>query len=357
MPKRMFYLSALLLASQWLSLRFDGLAVGQSFEAIHAFGDSMTDTGNNPAPAPDYFQGRYSNGPLWIEYFSSQLGMVYDPAHNYAQSGAETSEVRQQVQQLVAPANAAGSLFVVWAGGNDFIHNFGQGLNDPFWNGLIAQSVANLSNAVSVLYADGARWILVPNQVDLSRLPLVLDSGLPFFVQTYLRGKVDQFNTALAAALMAIANTRSDLKLITPDIHAKFTNLLVNLGTYGFTQADPDALDDPQLSDQSFAGPGKDYLFWDPIHPTTKAHLLVAQWFYQALPATPQKPQLTIAASGSTLQLTLTNLQVSQAYTVQTSTNLSTWADVTTINATNSLQQWSTSVGSSPQNYFRLKFQ
>ena len=111
----------------------------------------MTDTGNNPAPATNYFQGCYSNGPLWIEHLSTQLGLAYNPANNHAQSGGETSDALAQVRQFTAPANASGSLFVVWAGGNDFIHNFAKGVDDTFWNNLITQSVANLSNAVSVL--------------------------------------------------------------------------------------------------------------------------------------------------------------------------------------------------------------
>src|SRR2546427_273302 len=178
--------SRLALPLVWLLAAWPAFA----FDAIYAFGDSLTDTGNNPAPDTLYFQGRYSNGPLWIEYLSTQLGLTYNPADNHAQSGGETSNALDQVRQFTAPANASRSLFVVWAGGNDFIHNFGKGVDDPFWNNLIAQSVANLSNAVSVLYAGGARVIVVPNQVDLSRIPLVVDSGLPSLslVQAYLRG-------------------------------------------------------------------------------------------------------------------------------------------------------------------------
>src|ERR1043166_5251515 len=198
--------------------------VGQAFEAIYAFGDSLTDTGNNPAPATGYYQGRYSNGPLWIEYLSTQLGLAYEPTHNFAQSGGETTNALIQGRQFAAPTNADRALFVVWAGGNDFIHNFTKGLDDGFWNSLISQSVGNLSNAVSQLYTDGARTIVVPNQVDLSRIPLVRDSRQPFLeiLEAYLAGKVDQFNTSLASALNAIGQGRPDLHLILLDVHAPF---------------------------------------------------------------------------------------------------------------------------------------
>src|SRR5205085_9381996 len=157
--------------SALLALWFWAAPAARAFDAIYAFGDSLTDTGNKPAPAPDYFQGRYSNGALWIEYLSTQLGLAYAAQNNFAKSGGETSDALAEVQQFVAPTDATRSLFVVWAGGNDFIDNFSQGPDDLFWANLIRQSVANLSNAVSVLHADGARVIMVPNLVDLSRLP------------------------------------------------------------------------------------------------------------------------------------------------------------------------------------------
>ena len=94
-----------------------------AYDAIYAFGDSLTDTGNKPAPAPAYFQGRYSNGALWIETLSVQLGFDYVAANNYAESGGETADALAQVRRFVAPTNTPQGLFVVWAGGNDFIHN------------------------------------------------------------------------------------------------------------------------------------------------------------------------------------------------------------------------------------------
>src|ERR1051326_2947310 len=125
-----------------LFLAWIGFApAARAFDAIYAFGDSLTYTGNNPAPAIGYFEGRYSNGPLWIEYLSGRLGLAYNPPNNHAERGGETSSALSQVQQVTPPTNAATSLFVVWAGGNDFIHNFSQGLNDTFWNGQITQSV------------------------------------------------------------------------------------------------------------------------------------------------------------------------------------------------------------------------
>jgi phospholipase/lecithinase/hemolysin len=199
--------------------------------------------------------------------------------------------------------------------------------------------------------------IVVPDQVDLSRIPLVVDSGLPFLpqLQAYMRGKLEQFNASLGAALAAIAQAHPDLKLITPNVYARFNDVLANLTNYGFTKADPDALTDPLLADKSFTGPGKDYLFWDSIHPTTKAHALIAQWFYEALPPPQSQPQLDIEVSGGAARLTFGALLQDQVYTLQSSTNLTGWTDVTTFNATNSVGHWTQSLGSNSQSFFRLK--
>src|ERR1700720_1020420 len=56
---------------------------GYSFTALYAFGDSLSDTGRNPAPGPSYYNGRYSNGPLWVEYLSAQLGLTYNSSNNF----------------------------------------------------------------------------------------------------------------------------------------------------------------------------------------------------------------------------------------------------------------------------------
>src|SRR3954454_11101885 len=56
------------------------------YSALYSFGDSLSDTGNaliisstvpglQPQPVPPYFNGRFSNGPNWIDQLSARLGL------------------------------------------------------------------------------------------------------------------------------------------------------------------------------------------------------------------------------------------------------------------------------------------
>jgi len=72
-----------------------------AFEARYAFGDSLRDTGREPAEPFFHYKGRWSNGPLWVEYLSTKLGLVYNPANNYIPD-IYCDYIRRKVQQFDA---------------------------------------------------------------------------------------------------------------------------------------------------------------------------------------------------------------------------------------------------------------
>src|SRR5580693_7183057 len=89
---------------------------GFAFTALVTFGDSYTDTGNAPSSPPDYYDGRFSNGPLWVEYLSQQLGFAYDASKNYAVSGSESDELGVAIAKFPGTTNSSTVLFAIWAG-------------------------------------------------------------------------------------------------------------------------------------------------------------------------------------------------------------------------------------------------
>lgn len=70
--------------------------------AVFVFGDSISDTGNvflatdEAIPvSPPYFEGRFSNGPVWVERFAEALGLearpILDGGTNFAVGAARAS--------------------------------------------------------------------------------------------------------------------------------------------------------------------------------------------------------------------------------------------------------------------------
>src|SRR5436190_13131553 len=157
----------------WVSCLFAGpLVAAPPFDAIVAFGDSLTDTGNEPAEPLLHYQGRWSNGPLWVEQLSTRLGFTYNASNNFAHSGAQTDDTYKQVDAYVPSGDISNTLFVVWAGGNNFLQEYKTyWFNDSGWNTFTAASASNLSNAVVNLRSKGAKFILVPNTVDVTTIP------------------------------------------------------------------------------------------------------------------------------------------------------------------------------------------
>jgi len=293
----------------------------RAFDRIYAFGDSLSDTGNIPAPAPDYYNGRFSNGKLWIEYLSPQLGFDYQQTNNYAEEGASTSMALQQVNKLPSTGNLQQLLFVVWAGGIDFVNSATLGFNESGWAEVINGAVNNLSNSVAVLIAKGARTIAVPYALDMTRIPgaALLPSAYKAYAQTKLLG----FNTSLSNVLQTLSATHLETRIIPIDLRSRFNDLLDHPQNYGFTKVNIGVLQDTTLMDKSFTGPGKDYLFWDQIHPTTRAHSLVADWFFADVVGA---LRLSVRLDAGHPFLRLVNLQIGERYQVLATPDFKSWA-------------------------------
>ena len=75
---------ALLLAGQAVAV-----AGSPPFSQVIAFGDSLTDNGNGRYAQPPNFQGRSSDGIVWVEYLANDLGIA-GLLDDYAIAGANT---------------------------------------------------------------------------------------------------------------------------------------------------------------------------------------------------------------------------------------------------------------------------
>lgn len=151
---------------------------------LNVFGDSLSDvgqvfqaTGGMYPPNPIYFQGRYSNGRVWVEYLAERLHLSSKQTNNFAYGGATTGSDRNslvpslltQVQMFTKTHQqpSPNALYVLWAGANDYL----QGISD------VTISVANVTRTIISLVNVGAKNILVVNLPDLGQLPATRTSN------------------------------------------------------------------------------------------------------------------------------------------------------------------------------------
>ena len=276
-----------------------------SFNHIYVFGDSLSDTGNyyrlSGLPAAPYVDGRFCNGPLWVEYLAASLRMDYQPADNFAVAGATTGTVNSNgkeysglqdeidsFQAMGAVSEPERALYVVAAGGNDFFVALAAGTRPDV---LIGNGVWNTVTAIQRLWASGARHILVMNVADLGVTPAAQSIGFgPLLTQ--LSAAYDQ---VLDQALDQLA--QAGVSTIRLDAFAVLDEMAYTPADYGFSNVTT-----PLIMAGSVPNPDE-FLFWDGKHPTTGAHKVLAQEALQQLISTfsPSNGQATPDASANAL--------------------------------------------------------
>ncbi len=276
-------------------------AQASAYSALYAFGDSLTDTGNvsvataGANPAAPYAPGRFSNGPVWVETLSANLGLgPVSPSllggKNFAWGGATTglipppsipgTSLTQQVAGYlggvggVADPNA---LYVVWGGGNDVRA------------GNIANSVSNISAMITSLATAGATNFLVPNLPNVGLTPDAIAAGPA--VAAFATLLSTTFNGQLAAALPGLASGLG-INIMSLDVFGFLNNVIANSPGNGFTNTNTRCY----VSGPTACANPNEYLFWDGIHPTAAAHQLLGNLATAAVIPVPPAAILLVSA-------------------------------------------------------------
>ena len=311
-----------------------------TFSKIYAFGESLSDPGNIfnattsvqssqeisgldipviPA-SPPYFEGRFSNGPIWVDNLAEDLGLTITPytelpvfspelplassvtlissslegspflngatttsSVNFAFGGAQTGENgagefgdvipgvltqvewfvndHQQAQQLADPD----ALYIVWAGPNDY-----QTVPDA----EPEEVVDNLETSIESLFNLGARNFLIPNIPDLGKTPIAQTANRPVS-PAQLTDWTEQHNSLLEETLDELSGTLDGINLMPLDVDDLFNDILANPEEFGLTNISEPCLDPMTLSSCSFSD---EYLFWDLLHPTASAHEILGEF-------------------------------------------------------------------------------
>jgi outer membrane lipase/esterase len=273
----------------------------KSIDGVYVFGDSLVDVGNvyiasgQQLPlSPPYFQGRFSNGPVWIENLLTRFSQPISPSlaggNNFAFGGGptgfflkqpipaggpppQTPGVLYQINTFIAPVPTAtaNTLYFVTAGGNDFLINLETDPNVP---------VNNLKTAVSELYAYGARNIVLTNLPDLGKIPLINTNPTNTKVLSAL---TNVFNFKLEKAMVELRKTRPDLNIVIVDINTLLNRVTANPARYGLTNVTDACVggtfDQPTTP---CANPDQ-YFYWDIEHPTKVVGQIIANFAYGAI--------------------------------------------------------------------------
>jgi phospholipase/lecithinase/hemolysin len=269
----------------------------RDYNQIIVFGDSLSDTGNlfnalgGLFPPPPYFQGRLSNGPLWIDDFAPTLGLQPSQVLNFAFAGATSGrvnvglttaglnlpiqlpglldEVDRFTTSLAGHSANPDALYVVWAGANDFLilpKTPSAALD------FILQGVENVATAVTNLAQVGAQTIAVANLPNLGLAPLANQQNLVPEATLFSIA----FNGVLERTLARLEGALG-VDIVQVDTFSVSQAIAQRPSEFGLTN-----ITDPLIRQTLPVNP-QGFFFWDDFHPTTAVHQLIADTFERSL--------------------------------------------------------------------------
>ena len=257
-----------------------GAAAGPYTDLV-VFGDSLSDVGNTSAstigfqPGSGYFNGRFSNGPVYAERLAEGLGLgpltrSETGGGNFAYGGAETDgpggftglfldslveQVDEYVDRVATAPPDPETLFVVFIGANDLLNG----------QTNVATPVGVVQTQLERLVGVGARDIL---GINLPRLGLTPDR----LGDAAISATSAAFNQALDAAYDAVEASAAEVTIHRLDVESLFDDLVAAPTQWGFTNTTGRGRDAASGDLDGALG----FVFWDGVHPTREAHALLA---------------------------------------------------------------------------------
>ncbi|TWT78308.1 Secreted effector protein SseJ [Posidoniimonas polymericola] len=269
------------------------------YSEMFVFGDSLSDVGNThywttvhwtgwaapDTPGTAYWQGRFSNGPVFTEWLSEGLGfgqLTTSTAggNNFAYGGAYTSDAPALQQLYVNDLDtqiddftnerdpAPGAIASLLIGANNFL--LGGQTN-------VLAPAATVGAALNDLAAAGINNFLVLNLPWLGLTPA--HNGSSAEAEAWNQRSRD-YNAALSSQYDAFEASHPDATLFRLDLAGLLGNLIENHNDFGLTNATNSAAPGLEAGasnyDISQIVPNPDeYVFWDGVHPTAAVHRLL----------------------------------------------------------------------------------
>jgi phospholipase/lecithinase/hemolysin len=261
-------------------------ATTPTFDAIYVFGDSYCDVGNiliatkgTTPPSPPYFNGRFSNGPIWVDHIASARNLPMTPSlaggNDYCVGGAHATgpvptpggpipSVPQQVGLYLSQHGGKAdpkALYIILGGGNDIID--ANGVGNPQQLGF--QIAFAISTSELLLRQAGARNFLIPNLFDIGIIPSAQAHA------AFARQATLATNKSLDD-LLFVEQLLQGIRIRRTNVFNLFESIVADATHFGFTNITTPCFDGVHLpcTDPDHT------LFWDHDHPTVFGHSFFA---------------------------------------------------------------------------------
>ena len=278
-------------------------AIAGPYTDLYVFGDSLSDVGNDDFytagifPGPTYFDGRFTNGPVYSELLAEGLGVgpltrsgrllasIFGPDGNgFAYGGALTSgtpigtnlvvdDLDDQIDHYLFHETVdPGALYTVLIGANDF---FGGETNVLTPAGRVANDLDRLADA-------GVENFLVLNLPELGLTPRYNGSVSGDSSQAAaFNQRARDYNAALDDVLDDLETAYPTANVFRVDLAGLLNDLIAEGADRGFTNTTDPAAPGLEPGDGSYdpslvVSDPDAYLFWDDVHPTAAVHRLLS---------------------------------------------------------------------------------
>lgn len=267
-------------------------------ERIVAFGDSLSDTGNvyndlqwRFPTANSWFLGRFSNGPVWTEYFARMAGK---PLNTWAIGGSETQDSNvfingldkqiasfRKYTSLARGYDPSRTVFTVLIGANDLMNDRRPDMK------TVTDASDRVESGLRALAELGADKIVVVNLPDISRTPAFRRNTRE---ADSIRAKVSLYNDNLISIATKLRRvTGADIRVA--DLSSMFDRLLEHPVRFDIDNTTHSCLNMPDDRKMDYVrGPAmapycdpEHYVFWDRVHPTTRVHRLIAETVFSTV--------------------------------------------------------------------------
>jgi len=277
--------------STWiLTTAFLGLATiaaqaaAPNYDALVVFGDSYCDVGNlflatgGAEAAPPYYNGRFSNGPIWLDHVAGFLRVPLTPSilkgTDYAFGGAWVTEpesvtgvpsVLEQVETYLSQHKGKAdpnALYILEGGGNDILDTT---TGTPEALGLhIAEGLAY---SEFLLREAGAKHFVIPDLFNVGLLPAAAGNvSFATRASSVANQSLDE--------LLAFEQLLEGVHIIRMNVFSLLNAVVTDPTHFGFTD-----ITDPCLTTTipiTVCADPDHTLFWDTHHPTEFGHAFFA---------------------------------------------------------------------------------